>query len=227
MPDNRRTPKFNNEGGFSFLELLIVMLIITILSVMALMSFRGEKKYAADTEAYKIIDIIHEARQRSLTQHETMRVEFNQTQNIVRLIEENEPGNAADDKEIKSLKLPDVRNVVVGSTPKNVSVAPTEMSPIPVLTFKKSVYPLSQSDTVATLRFVHTGKVLDAGSNAVGDNSAMTGATVYVWMPDYSATNQPLTTGTVIRAITVQGTSGLSRYVKCPVVNNNCQNWAQ
>lgn len=227
MPDNRQTPKLNNEGGFSFLELIIVLLIISIVSVMALMSFRGEKKYAADTEAYKIIDIIHEARQRSLTQHETMRVEFNQTKNTVRLIEENEPGTTADDKEIKSLKLPDVRNVVVGTMPKNVSTAPTEMSPVPALTFKKSVYPLSQSDTVATLRFTHTGMVLDAGSNAAGDNSAMTGATVYVWMPDYSAANLPLATGTVIRAITVQGTSGLSRYLKCPVVNNKCQNWAQ
>lgn len=226
MSNNRRTKKYN-QGGFSFLELIIVMLVISIISVFSLMSLKGEKKYAADTEAYKIIDIIHEARQRSLTQHEAIRVEFNQTRNSVRLIEENEPGDAADDKEIKSLKLTDVRNVVVGAAPKNVSAAPTEMSPVPVLTFKRSVHPLSQGDTVATLRFLHTGKVLDAGSNAVGTNAAMTGATVYVWMPDYSASNQPLATGNIIRAITVQGTSGLSKYLKCPVVNGKCEKWAQ
>lgn len=227
MPSNRRIRKLNNESGFSFLELIIVMLIISIVSVFALMSLKGEKKFAADTEAYKIIDIIHEARQRSLTQHETMRVEFNQTQNSVRLIEENEPGTAADDKEIKTLKLPDVRNVVVGAAPKNISTAPTEISPVKVLSYQASIYPLSQGNTTATLRFTHTGKVLNAGSNAVGDNSAMTGATIYVWMPDYSASNQPLSSGSVIRAITVQGTSGLSRYLKCPVASGKCEKWAQ
>lgn len=228
MPDDRRKKQLNkHESGFSFLELIIVVLIISILSVMALMSFKSEKKYLADTQAYQIIDILHEARQRSLTQHETMRVEFNQTRSAVRLIAEGEPGNAGDDKEIKSLKLEDSKLVVVGSTPKNVLTAPSEMSPVPVLNFKKSVYPLSQSETVATLRFLHTGKVLDAGSNSVGDNSAMTGATVYVWMPDYSASNQPLPTGSVIRAITIQGTSGLAKYLKCPVINAKCENWAQ
>lgn len=228
MSDNQRKKQLNNrEAGFSFLELIIVMLIISIISVMALMSFRGERKYLADTEAYKTIDILHEARQRSLTQHETMRVEFNQTRNSVRLISEGEPGNAADDKEIRNLKLPDVRTVVVGSMPKNVFAAPTEMSPVPVLVYKKSVYPLSQSEMVATLRFLHTGKVLNAGSNAVGDNSTMTGATIYVWMPDYSTANQPLATGSVIRAITVQGTSGLAKYLKCPVENAKCERWLQ
>lgn len=227
MPINRRIQKLHNEGGFSFLELIIVMLIISIMSVFALMSFKSEKKYAADTEAYKIIDILHEARQRSLTQHETMRVEFNRTRNSVRLIEENEPGTTADDKEIKTLKLPDVQNVVVGSIPKNVSTEPSEMSPVKILTFIKSVYPLSQGDTAATLRFTHTGKVLNAGSNAVGENSAITGAIIYVWMPDYSPSNQPLATGSIIRAITVQGTSGLSRYLKCSVANGKCENWVQ
>jgi prepilin-type N-terminal cleavage/methylation domain-containing protein len=216
-----------NERGFSLLELLIVVLLISIVSVMALLSFRGEKKYLADTKAYDIIDVLHEARQRSLTQHSTMRVEFNQTRNSVRLISEGEPGNAADDKEIKNLKLPDVKNVVVGTLPKNVSKYPEEMSPVPILVYKKSVYPLSQSDTVATLRFLRTGKVLNAGSNAIGDNSAMTGATIYVWMPDMSNTGQVLATGSVIRAITVQGASGLSRYVKCPVVAGKCENWIQ
>lgn len=221
MPINRRTQNLHNEGGFSFLELIIVMLIISIMSVFALMSLKSEKKYAADTEAYKIIDILHEARQRSLTQHETMRVEFNQTRNIVRLIEENEPGTAADDKELKAINLPDVKNVVVGPIPKNISTATAKL--MPVMTFIKSVYPLSKNDTTATLRFTHTGKVLNAGSNAVGDNSAITGATIYVWMPDYSAANQPLATGSIIRAITVQGTSGLSKYLRCSGTSGKCE----
>lgn len=229
MSDNYRKNKLyvRYEAGFSLIELIIVLLIISILSVFALMSFKGEKKYLADSQAYQIIDIIQEARQRSLTQHETMRVEFNQTRNTVRLISENEPGNANDDKEIRSLQIEDPKYVVVGSTPKNINNSPTDLSLAPLLKYKKSVHPLSNSDTVATLRFVRTGKVLDAGSNAIGDNSAVTGATIYVWMPDSGDNNQPLTTGTVIRAITVQGVSGISQYLKCGVIEGKCENWTR
>lgn len=217
----------NNELGFSIIELVIVVLIISILSVITLISFKSGKKYLADTQAYKIVDILHEARQRALTQRETMRVEINQTRNTIRLIEENEPGDANDDREIKNVKLEDQANVVVGTAPQNISKAPTEMSPTPIINYKVSTHPLSIPDTVATFRFTTTGKVLDAGSNAVGTNSVMTGATIYVWSPDYSASGQPLSTGNVIRAITIQGTSGISGYWKCPVTNGSCANWVQ
>ena len=225
----RRTskPTLETQKGFSIIELIIVVLIISILSILAFLSFKAPKKYLADTQAYQIVDILYEARQRALTQHETMRVEIDQTRNIIRLISENEAGNANDDKEIKSLKLESPRDVVVGNPPKNVASYPTELSPTPTLTFKPSVYPSSKSDVVGTLRFTTSGRVLDAGSNAVGDNSTMTGATIYVWMPDYSTSGQPLQTGTIIRAITVQGTSGLASYWKCAVNGTTCDNWSQ
>lgn len=222
-----RDKKQKQEEGFSIIELIIVMLVIAILSVLAVVSFKAEKKYSADTQAYQINDLLNEARQRALTQHETMRVEFNLTRRLVRLITENNPGDASDDKEIRNLKMPDAATVAVGTVPKNVSSPPTEMSPTPVLAYKQSVYPLSQSDSVITLRFARTGEVRDAGSNAIADNSTMTGATIYVWMPDYSTAGQPQATGSIIRAITVQGTSGLSRYWKCQLVNGSCFNWVQ
>lgn len=215
------------EQGFSLIELVIVVLIISILSVISIISLRGEKKYLADDQAYKILDILNEARQRALTQHETMRVEFNGTKNIVQLISENAPGDAADDQVIRSLSLADAKDVVVGVTPKNVDTAPSEMSPTPVLNFKQSSHPLSLPDSVAALRFVTNGTVLDAGSNEIGKNAAMTGATIYVWSPNYLKNDTPLNTGNIIRAITVQGTSGLSRYTKCALVNDRCGNWIQ
>ena len=222
-----KSKTIRKEQGFSLIELIIVVLIISILSVLTIISFRAEKKYLADSQAYLIMDIFHEARQRSLTQHETMRVEINQTRNTVRLISENEPGNTGDDKEIRSIKLEDTAYVVVGDMPTNVNKLPSEMSPTPTLSFKKSVYPSSAADKVATLRFVRTGKVLDAGSNAAGDNSVMIGATLYIWMPNYSNSGAPLPTGNVIRAITVQGTSGIARYWKCPLTGTACANWKQ
>ena len=117
--------------------------------------------------------------------------------------------------------------MTVGVKPENAYKVPTEMSPVPELVFKKSVYPLSEGDTVATLRFVRTGIVLNAGSNADGDNAAMTGATIYVWQPEYTYAGNPLNKGSLIRAITVQGTSGLSRYWKCNQIKGGCESWVQ
>lgn len=221
---NKRKKK---ENGFSIIELIIVLLIVSILSILAVLSVKSEKKYLADTQAFKINDILHEARQRALTQRETMRVEINKTRNNVRLITENEPGNADDDQEVRSIKLEAPADIVIGDPPQNVSGAPSEMSPTPTITFKVSTHPLSITDTVATLRFTTTGKVLDAGSNSIGTNSAMTGATIYVWSPEYSNAGQPLVSGNVIRAITVQGASGITGYWKCPVANSNCGNWTR
>ena len=225
-PENFKTGKMG-ENGYSIIELVIVMLIVSILSVMALLSFKSEKQYLADTSARQIIDLFQEARQRSLTQRETMRVEINQTRKIARLISENEPGNSDDDEELRQIQLEDERYVMIGAAPSNISKQPTEISPVPVLNFKTSVYPLSQSDTVATLRFVRNGKVLDAGSNAIGDNSVITGATIYIWMPNLDDNDKPLSTGGVIRAITVIGNSGMSSFLKCPVVEGVCQEWAK
>lgn len=229
MLSNYQKEKKNEagQGGFSLIELIIVVLVISILSILSVLSFKAEKKYLADQQAYEIIDLLSEARQRSLTQQQTIRVEINQTRNSIRLIAENEPGDAADDKELKSVKLQERSRVVVGVTPKNVYKSPAEMSPTPVLSFKKSVHPLSAEDTVATLRFVRTGKVVDAGSNAVGDNSVMNGATIYVWSPHYSPANEPLETGSLIRAVTVQGTSGISGFWKCSATGARCETWVR
>lgn len=218
--------RLNNEQGFSFAELLIVMFVISILSVLSLLAFKSEKKFLADTEAYLIMDVINEARQRALTQHEIMRVEINKTRNIINLINENAAGNAADDKIIKTLALQHPNYVVFDTAPTNAT-APTDSAPVPPIVFKTSTHPLSLSDQVATLRFLQNGNVVDGGSNAVGSNSVITGATIYVWMPNYSGTGQPLTTGNVIRAITILGSTGSAKYWKCPGGTEQCPGWIQ
>lgn len=212
------------QSGFSMIELMIVLLIISILTVLTMMSFRAPKLYAADTQAFEVFDVLQEARQRALTQHKTMRVEFNRTRNQVRLIDEATPGTATDDKEVRKILLKNTKEVVVGLPPKNVVNTPSEMSPTPSLDYKVSVHPLSNKDTVATLRFLGNGKVLNAGSNAVGNNSTMTGAAIYVWMPDDTSASSTVN-GKIVRSITVQGTSGLSKFLKCGVVNGKCENW--
>ena len=131
----------NYEQGFSLVELIIVLLIISILSVLSLMAFKSEKLFLADNQAYLLLDILKEAKQRALTQHVTMRVEINKNRNIVRLINENKAGDASDDKEIKSLSLENPNLVNMESSPTNIANSPTDSAPIPAITFKPSVHP--------------------------------------------------------------------------------------
>lgn len=216
-----------SEQGFSIIELIIVLLIVSILSVLTLMAFKGEKKFLADSEAYLILDILSEARQRALTQHETVRVEINKTRNVIRLIAENSAGVATDDQELRVLRLEHPDYVVFDRAPTNIEESPVDASPVPAITFKTSVHPTSLSDQVVTLRFLRNGNVVDAGSNAVGNNAAITGATIFVWMPDYSESGAPLQTGNVIRAITVLGSTGSTKYWRCAVIEGQCTDWKQ
>lgn len=209
------------------IELLIVMLVVCILSVLTLMAFKGEQKFLADTQAYLILDILNEAKQRALTQHETMRVEINKTTNSIRLIAENDPGVATDDQIIKTIMLESQNYVVTERAPTNIEESPTDSSPVPAITFNTSVHPLSTSNQVATLRFLRNGKVVNAGSNAVGTNATTTGATIFVWMPEYSSSGTPLQSGSIIRAITLVGTTGTARYWRCEVDEGQCTNWKQ
>jgi prepilin-type N-terminal cleavage/methylation domain-containing protein len=215
------------EDGFSFIELLIVLLVVGILSVLSLMAFKGEDKYLADSQAYMILDVLNEAKQRALTQHKTMRVEINKTTNTVRLISENDPGVATDDKIVRTLVLEHPNYVVIEQAPTNIEESPADSSPVPVIPFTNSVHPLSTSNQVATLRFLRTGKVVNAGSNAIGTNAAVTGGTIFVWMPEYSSSGTPLQSGSVIRAITVLGTAGSTRYWRCEVEEGQCTTWKQ
>ncbi|MEK7723051.1 MAG: prepilin-type N-terminal cleavage/methylation domain-containing protein [Acidobacteriota bacterium] len=217
----------STQAGFSLIELIIVLLVVCILSVLTLMAFKGEKKFLADSEAYLILDVFNEARQRALTQHETMRVEINKTTNTIRLIAENNPGVATDDQIVRTLILEHPNYVVTDQAPTNIANSPTEGSPVPALSFTASVHPLSASQQVATLRFLRNGKVVNAGSNEIGSNAALTGATIFVWMPNYSDSGAPLATGSVIRAITVLGSTASTKYWRCEVEEGECITWKQ
>lgn len=191
------------------------------------MAFKGEQKFLADSQAYSILDILNEAKQRALTQHETMRVEINKTTNSIRLIAENDPGVATDDQIIRTIMLESQNYVVTERAPTNIEESPADSSPVPAITFSTSVHPLSTSNQVATLRFLRTGKVVNAGSNAIGTNATTTGATIFVWMPEYSNSGTPLQSGSIIRAITLVGTTGTARYWRCEVDEGQCTDWKQ
>jgi Tfp pilus assembly protein FimT len=215
-----------SEIGTSLVELIVVLVIVTIMSAFAFSMLRAPRMMNAEAQAVSLINILQEARQRSLSQRRTMRVEINSTKRLIRLINENAPGTIADDEIIKSTAY--IGNgIQIGTTPSNMTGAPTELSPVPVVTFSVSLHPLSIGDQVATLRFLRNGTVVNAGTNAVGANAVVTGATVYVWAKsDTDASSNP-TVATVFRAVTVSGSSGAARLWKCPNVNNQCSSWTK
>jgi prepilin-type N-terminal cleavage/methylation domain-containing protein len=197
-----------SEEGFSLLELLVVLAIIAVLTTISIFYLAGHKQlYKPDDEALLINDILQEARQRSITQRETLRVEINRTRNTVTLYDENEGATADDDRVLKSMAMFDQTEVRVGTAPANIAPNPPEPLPVPTSAFAPSVYPASISDTVCTLRFLANGQVVNAGNNAVGTGAVATGATIHIFAP---AKDIPAN-ATIARALTVIGSTGTIR----------------
>jgi prepilin-type N-terminal cleavage/methylation domain-containing protein len=195
--------------GFSIVELLIVLTVITILLGISLFYLSGhERLFRPDEQALKIIDVFQEARQRSLTQRETMRVEIDLTDSAVRLIDENQPNTAEDDRVVRSLVLEPQAEVRINSRPPDISVNPSEIMPVPVAQFRPSVYPASAAHEVCTFRFQRNGSVVNEGTDAVGSNATTTGLTLFIWSPKRNSTDE----SEIARAITVIGATGSVRF---------------
>lgn len=210
--------KKSNQKGASLIELVFVMVIIGIITTIAVVSYTGSRKYSADDQARHIVDMLDEARQKSLNQRNTMRVEINKTKGKITLIDENKANDVTDDKIIRNMPISSLS--VVGAAPNNVSSGPAATSPIPVPSYTSSTYPLSSGDQKITLRFKRNGQVVNAGTNNTGAGEIVTGATIYVYSATASDTNPD-----VIRAITVLGSSGDTAILKCKVTSNVCGTW--
>ena len=197
------------ERGFSVVELLVVLAIISVLSGAVLFYANAHKKlYQPDDQALQIADILQEARQRSLTQRRPMRVEINITNNTVKLYDENTISTSADDDVLlKAMNLFASANVKVDSRPSEISLNPPESMPVPNAVYKTSVYPTSISQTVSTIRFLANGSAVDAGTNATGSGAVTTGVTLHIWAPNKSNPGQ----SDIARSITILGATGVIR----------------
>lgn len=210
-----------SQKGVSIVEIILVVLILTLFAAFALVSWSGTRKFAVDDQAAITSDIFAEARQYSLNQRRIFRVEINRTKGAVVLIDENEPNNAGDDQVVKQIPFKSLVNI--GTIPGNIQSAPTAHSPIPVLDYVRSNYPLSLSEEKITLRFAKDGRVLDTGTDAGGAGSLMRGATIYMF-----SKKEGTTTPEIIRAITVLQASGDIAVLKCRFdASNKCGNWTR
>jgi len=203
-----KSTKNKSAAGFSLVELLIVLTVIAILSgIIGYYLTYHRTAYKPDDQALLIVDILQEARQRSLTQREVLRVEIDIVDNIIRLIDENEPGTEDDDRMIRQLALADVNEVKVEERPAEIFDNPPETLPVPSANFKPSIYPPSTPHRVCTLRFLSNGTVVDAGNSPTGTNAVPTGTTLHVWSPNKVNADE----SDIARAITITGTTGSVR----------------
>ena len=210
QPEKERK-NLNRDDGFSLVELLVVLVILTIMTTVSLIYFTTTKQlYKADEQSLQIVDLIQEARQRALTQRTTMRVELDLDSKAARLIDECGSKDASNNcvAQLKrSVSLYETSDVRIDTKPNNVTGTPPETVPVPAAVFKISSYPFSTLHKVSTLRFTLTGAVLDAGTNGLGANANPLSATIYIWKPKTGST----TDSDVARAITVAGASGAVR----------------
>lgn len=207
MKDLKRN-KAKNHDGFSLPELLLMAMIIVILTTVSLFFLTAQEKlYNVDEQSLLIVDIFQEARQRSLTQREVMRVELDLEENIARLIDENETGDATDDDLVREVALLRNNLVRIDRNPTNVGTVPPEPLPIPLAQYRGSLHPLSAGHNVATFRFMLNGTIEDAGTNAAGSGSVTKGATIFIWKPKDANENQ----SDLTRSITILGATGSVR----------------
>lgn len=167
-----------------------------------------QRLYKPDEQSMRIVDALQEARQRSLTQRETMRVEIDLTAGVVRLIDENTATTADDDVVIRESALFAGSEVKMGTRPPDIQTNPQETLPVPIASFSPSVYPRSATHNVCTLRFQRNGTVVNQGSDAIGTNASTTGSTIFLWSPKTS----DATESDIARAITVLGATGAIRF---------------
>ncbi|MCS6873135.1 MAG: prepilin-type N-terminal cleavage/methylation domain-containing protein [Pyrinomonadaceae bacterium] len=196
------------QKGFSLIELIIVITVAFILTGISFFLLTSHQRlFKPDEQVLKIADILQEARQRALTQRETMRVEIDLTDNSVRLIDENSPTTHTDDKLIRQISLFPPQEVRIDTRPPGISFDPPEMISVPPATFPISVYPPSVAHNVCTLRFLRNGSVVNAGTDPIGSNASLTSAAIFVWSPRNGNPSQY----EIARAITVVGTTGFIR----------------
>ena len=196
------------NAGYSIVEMLIVLAVVTIVTSGAFFYLDAhEKLYKTDNQALQIADMFQEARQRSLTQRRTMRVEIDLTDSVARLIDENAATTASDDKILRQLQLFFPNEVRMDAPSAEVTLNPPEPLPVPSAQFKTSSYPLSSLHQVCTVRFQSNGTVVDAGDNEIGNNAVSKGVTLHLWLPDKNDVRKP----EVARALTIIGSTGSVR----------------
>lgn len=189
-----------SDRGFSIAELMIVITIIGVMSAVSLFYLTSHRRLLKPNEqALQVLDIMQEARQRALTQRETIRIEVDLDDNIVRLVDENTTSTKVD-AQIRQMSLLPSSEVRVDINPPDNTTKPNAAMELPEAKYKKITTSTNINHKAFILRFKTDGTVIDTDGKPDG-------ATFYLWSPKPNQSNQ----SEVSLAITIEP-SGLIRY---------------
>lgn len=183
----------HSEAGFSLVEILVVLAIMTILLVFAVFSLTGHKTlYRTDDETLRIINVLREASQLALTQRQPMRVELDATNKTIRIVDEN-LSTSTDDKEVRKVFLEKAAIIRVDTAPAGVSKPDPPNYPNAAFAGTPKVW---------KVWFRRDGTVTDNAATP-----AITSSTIYIWEPSASDNTQAKDKK-LVRCITIFGTTG-------------------
>lgn len=203
-----RSARSSGSRGFSMPELLAVLAVLAIMSAISIPYILNYRKaYRTDDQSIKLLDLMRETAQLSLTRRRTMRFELDATDNTMKVIDEN---GAAPDVLIKSIPLEKAADVRVGLIPSGVTKPnPPNYNDISFTT--DTVGHLNGTTTITghsvwSARFQRDGSVVNVSGTPISVN-------IYVWPPVTPGSMTPRNLKEV-RAITLFGGSGAIRYWK-------------
>lgn len=193
-------------GGYSLVEILVVMALIAVMTAISLpYFFNFSRMYKSEDQAIKVMDLMREAGQLALTRRRIFRIELDRNnidQPVLRMIDENGLGSS-DDAVIKTIPLEPLNRVRMDLAPAGIT-APNPPN-YPAAAYTSNVW---------TIRFTSSGSVL----GAVGTTPVS--ATLYSWRPvmetgtPFSISNLTPARSEEVRAVTIYGGSGAVRYWK-------------
>lgn len=202
-----------SQAGVSMLELLVVVAIGTALAGAAVFSATKYKDaYGTDDQQMRVMDLMRDASNRALVQRQTMRLELDATDNVLRLIDENGAGTTDDLvvrlERLASSELVRMTRLTVGDNmpPSGITAPPAPANYNPAV-FALSTHPLSTGKRVCVLRFRLDGAVV----NTIGE---VTSATIYIWEPDKNLGANIPKEKKRVRAVTIFGGTGVMRLWK-------------
>jgi len=206
--NGRTHPERSSTLGFSAIEILIVLGIVSVLTAISLPYIVNFKKaYKSEDQALKILDVMREAAQLAIARRRTIRFEIDLTDNAVLIIDEN---NTATDTQIKKIPLEkpkDLRNDVLPAgitkpNPPNYTDIAFTTDTVGHLAGATNV----SGHTIWAARLRSDGSVVTAGNVPINAN-------IYIWPPISYGSTTPRNKSEV-RAITMFGGSGAIRYWK-------------
>lgn len=196
----RFIPYRNGMGGYSLIEILVVMALVAVMTAISLpYLFSSSRKFASEDQAIKVMDLMREAGQLALTRRRNITFEINGTitdRPVVQLIDD------VTDQVIKTVPLEPRSRVRMDAAPAGFT------TPNPP-NYAAAVY----ASNVWAVNFTSSGTVVTIGATPVPVS-----ATLYSWRPimepgtPFNPSNLTPARREEVRAVTIFGGSGAVRY---------------